>query len=80
VKTLRTLTLAELRAGPPPPLRVCLSRDGEPPIDAERKRRAIAVTGPGFDRIVLAVVTEAGRWVVSSYVGKRVGGPRSVGW
>ena len=37
---------------------------------------AKASTGADFDRIVLSVITEAGRWVGARYLHERVGGPR----
>lgn len=73
---LRSLTLAELLAEPPPQTTV-LPRDGSPPIDLARLEAAQQSHGRAFERLVREVLVEAeGQPVRASYLRARLGGPR----
>lgn len=53
-----------------------LPEDRGPLIDVDRLELAEQSSGAEFDRVVLEVLTEAGRWVSAGYLTARVGGPR----
>jgi len=76
---LRKLTFGELLAGPKPEHleRIAPAKDGGPAIDRKRLELAKQLGGPEFDRILHAVLIEAGgQAVAASYLRVRAGGPR----